>query len=450
MRLAIVITVALLAAVPMKARAASLDCANASRSVDKLICSSPPLSELDSKLGEAYRVAVTGSADPESVRKTQRDWLRNTRDKCQDDKCRTAVYVERISELGGSNSDACSAARRSAYAHLAAAEMGALIHRELSGANLKCAVEAARALAQSSDAISGEEGIEARYSLRELAVAVAGETNWPVSLRSEILNASAVSALPGSNSAGRTDDIKADVAMLMAGANAFRKERGYVAEFDAHSLAIRLHLKLPPSDRYLAGWNFDFATRPLIDERLLQLLSLIDEVRADPVLNNLRTTVARNLYFSGYVYDPGDSAAANAARAAGTLALTEKLRDCPKPQDVNSIWYWHPILRAGIAYQLIGQVDAGRANIERALQIIHDARDPNERLAEYRFALVELMTMSRERKGNVIRPVHYDKSRMLALIDEMSVLADSLDTPIAKEQRGTIRMMRTRLESETD
>jgi hypothetical protein len=60
--------------------------------------------------------------------------------------------------------------------------MGALIHRELSGANPKCAVEAARALAQSSDAISGEEGNEARYSLRELAVAVVGETNWPVRL----------------------------------------------------------------------------------------------------------------------------------------------------------------------------------------------------------------------------------------------------------------------------
>jgi uncharacterized protein len=78
--------------------AASFDCKKATTSHEKLICSSPLLDELDSKMGDAYR--VTNGAFPIKgyVRDKQRQWGYEYR-RCADVKSCSDILNKRISEL---------------------------------------------------------------------------------------------------------------------------------------------------------------------------------------------------------------------------------------------------------------------------------------------------------------------------------------------------------------
>lgn len=77
------------------AKAASFDCRKASTSVEKIICSSPSLSKLDSELSEIYKEAV--GKEP-SIKRDQIDWLRE-RNKCQNESCLESAYNERKDDL---------------------------------------------------------------------------------------------------------------------------------------------------------------------------------------------------------------------------------------------------------------------------------------------------------------------------------------------------------------
>jgi uncharacterized protein len=82
------------------APAASFDCAKAATSVEKAICASPEVSDLDEYLGRYFHAAraEVGSAGACLVR-NQRDWLRGTRNKCADAACLKPVYLARLAEL---------------------------------------------------------------------------------------------------------------------------------------------------------------------------------------------------------------------------------------------------------------------------------------------------------------------------------------------------------------
>lgn len=83
------------AMLPITSFAASFDCKKASTSVEKLICTDPKLSELDTDLAQAYRGAVKVSPD---VKVGQRQWLKE-RNACVDVACLANAYQARISEL---------------------------------------------------------------------------------------------------------------------------------------------------------------------------------------------------------------------------------------------------------------------------------------------------------------------------------------------------------------
>ena len=79
--------------------AASFDCANAVTSRQKTVCGSPNLSDLDEKLAEAYKDALTASQDPAQIKTKQIEWLKEA-GKCQSDSnCIERLYAARISEL---------------------------------------------------------------------------------------------------------------------------------------------------------------------------------------------------------------------------------------------------------------------------------------------------------------------------------------------------------------
>jgi uncharacterized protein len=81
------------------AYAASFDCAKASTTIEKAICSDKQLSVLDSDLMTAYKAAQSNSEDPEKIKGEQKTWLQSSRNKCGDVECIRKAYIDRITAL---------------------------------------------------------------------------------------------------------------------------------------------------------------------------------------------------------------------------------------------------------------------------------------------------------------------------------------------------------------
>jgi uncharacterized protein len=95
----IVFLVAAIAAALPATTPAALDCSRAKSNAEKLLCSNPRLAEADERLAFAFRGAVRRGADPEQLMESQRVWVRNARDVCNDAECMLRAYEERISDL---------------------------------------------------------------------------------------------------------------------------------------------------------------------------------------------------------------------------------------------------------------------------------------------------------------------------------------------------------------
>lgn len=81
--------------------AASFDCAKASTTTEKIICSDAALSALDSSMAAAYRDALAQAPAGARTRLTgeQRAWLAETRDRCGDVACLAQAYAARQGQL---------------------------------------------------------------------------------------------------------------------------------------------------------------------------------------------------------------------------------------------------------------------------------------------------------------------------------------------------------------
>ncbi|MCG9758369.1 MULTISPECIES: lysozyme inhibitor LprI family protein [Pseudoalteromonas] len=86
-----------LVAVSLNVNSASFDCGKARTHVEKMICSEDNISRLDRDLSSAYKAANKLSST--SLKQGQRDWLKNTRNKCKTTSCLEKVYKERVSML---------------------------------------------------------------------------------------------------------------------------------------------------------------------------------------------------------------------------------------------------------------------------------------------------------------------------------------------------------------
>lgn len=82
--------------------AASFDCAKASTFIEKAICSDSEISSLDESLLSSYRNALTDSNKANTIKLTQRDWLKK-RDLCKDEACLKNSYIQRIKALADNN-----------------------------------------------------------------------------------------------------------------------------------------------------------------------------------------------------------------------------------------------------------------------------------------------------------------------------------------------------------
>ncbi len=88
-----------IAALSGSLQAASFDCTKAATSVEKMICSNPTVSQLDSELGSAYQVVVKSADNKNEIKRLQRAWLKNERNLCKDVACLIQIYQDRINFL---------------------------------------------------------------------------------------------------------------------------------------------------------------------------------------------------------------------------------------------------------------------------------------------------------------------------------------------------------------
>jgi uncharacterized protein len=80
-------------------QAASFDCKGAKSAIEKMICSDVRLSQLDEDLGSVYTLALTAAPDPETLKREQREWVKNNRNRCASTGCLYSSYESRLAAL---------------------------------------------------------------------------------------------------------------------------------------------------------------------------------------------------------------------------------------------------------------------------------------------------------------------------------------------------------------
>ncbi|MFZ2727791.1 MAG: lysozyme inhibitor LprI family protein [Methylococcaceae bacterium] len=78
---------------------ASFDCTKAKTLAETVICSNPQLSDLDELLMTSYKKTLERSEGDNTIKTAQRNWLKDSRNKCQTVACLKQAYTTRIAEL---------------------------------------------------------------------------------------------------------------------------------------------------------------------------------------------------------------------------------------------------------------------------------------------------------------------------------------------------------------
>lgn len=95
---AILMAVVMVAAMSGGAQAA-IDCSRARSNAEKMLCSNTRLSEADDRMARVFRQAIHHGADPATLMESQRKWLSEVRDSCNDVECMLKAYADRIADL---------------------------------------------------------------------------------------------------------------------------------------------------------------------------------------------------------------------------------------------------------------------------------------------------------------------------------------------------------------
>lgn len=79
--------------------AAGFDCTKASTNIEEMICSNETLSKLDDQNTQLFKQYKSASNDLNLIVQDQRDWLKHTRNSCQDASCLETEYGKRSAYL---------------------------------------------------------------------------------------------------------------------------------------------------------------------------------------------------------------------------------------------------------------------------------------------------------------------------------------------------------------
>lgn len=77
----------------------AMDCSNARSNAEKMLCSNSRLMRADEQLALAYREAIRRGVNPQELIESQRTWITEGRDACNDVECMLRAYQDRIADL---------------------------------------------------------------------------------------------------------------------------------------------------------------------------------------------------------------------------------------------------------------------------------------------------------------------------------------------------------------
>lgn len=285
-----------------------------------------------------------------------------------------------------------------------------------------CAIHATQILAASLTSLPGTEGIDARFALREMAIDIGRNTAYPSEPRVALLRAAAISLTSG-NAAQIKEEIQADARMLFMGGKILRSQKDTTGWLDMLTLAIRLDRQLADADRRIAPWELGplLADPYRMYKHFDRLAILAELTRGDKLMEEFRSRLVHTVYFYIMNWREDDTREVSLERCKQLLRLTGALDDVTTCYGCPPEWRWWPIMKVGAAYKRQDMTEEAKTYVEQAIQIVRSNPNPDYRLGGYRFVLSELVSMP------------YDRKEIFSFVDEMRALANSLNTPLAKE-----------------
>ncbi len=299
------------------------------------------------------------------------------------------------------------------------------IKAHFSRSDYTCAIHATRIQAVSLSGLPGIEGINARFALREMALEFSRNASYPSEQRLALLQAAAISQAGGIASSMQAER-QADVTMIFAAGKQFKEQGDISGWLEALTLAIQFDRQLPDDARRVPSWELGTLIPDSTQtyKYISQLATIAELTRGDKVLERFRCSLARTVYHNG---SPRRVTSGTMERCKQLLRLTEALSDVKTWDGLIPEWYWKPIMRVGMAYHRLGMTEEAKKHIDHAIQIARSIQNPNYRLGQYRSVLSDLL--------------EYDRKVLISFAHEMLQLANSLDTPMAKEVRESIRRL---------
>ena len=322
-------------------------------------------------------------------------------------------------------------------------------------ADYSCATQATGLLARTFASLPNRDGFDARFALREFALAQATNSKIPPSLRVELLEAAA-----GSRQHSKPiprEELIADVRFLMEAIEVLQKQDNIEvlqkqdeigSWLDIMCDAIQLNQQLPDEQRAIQPWELngiDKATQEFVYnsysiEGWKKLARIAEITRGDKDLLAFRSQLANWFaYWVPGIYDnrPREEIIERSKNilhltelldgtATGYQCKTGKLGDYGCSMD----WQWKPYVRSGLAYHHVGMQDEAKRYVEQGLRVIESEKNLAARLQLYGFAIRDLI---RER---------YDRLTLVDVSTKMQTLADSLGPKFAEEVRSDLANQR--------
>ena len=306
-------------------------------------------------------------------------------------------------------------------------QLEAFVRKSFSASDYECGIHAVEIRATAVLGLSGAEGVDGRFALRNLALGINQDAAFPSDKRLLLLKAAAASAAEPEG-ADSEENIKFDVVMFLKAADQIQEQPDNDGNLEVLALGIKLDQRLPNDKRVIKPWNVSvsFHHDPSKENKFLgQLLMLAQLTKGDEALAGIRGQLASYIHGSWIARSQEDTRAAILERAGQFLQLADALKDV-KCYGCGQNWQWRPVIKAGIAYYQLGMTEEGSKQVRRAIQMARDIENPNDRLGQYRFVLTELLTSK------------FDRQTTLSLAREMLQMTKFMDSPIASEERDTI------------
>lgn len=308
------------------------------------------------------------------------------------------------------------------------------IKSRFAASDFTCANRATQLLAASFSTLPGRNGFDARFALRETALVLLENKSAPSSGRIELIKSAAYTLTRDTPGIQKVEVI-ADVHFLLAAVKQFQKQKDVPGWLDTLEIAVRLDRHLPDPDRTIQSWMIEDISDAAMSQDWKRLSKIAVATRGDDILMGFRSRLAGWIYSYSHVWKDGLSREQIIERCKDLLSLIELLNDTPSGYDCKTgklgdygcsmDWVWWPTMRIGVAYHKLGMKEDAKKYIDEALKIIRESK-PEHRLGLLQYALADLAR------------AQYDRPTLLAVVADMKVLANSQDTPIAKEIRANL------------